>query len=145
MAKELEIDSLEADLLPEDKVERIKTLRQRFGTLAMVGDGINDGPALATADLSFAMASGTDVAMEAAGITLMRSDPLQILDSMEISSLTLRKIKENLFWAFLYNCLGIPAAAFGYLNPVLAGTAMALSSVSVVANSLLLGRWRPKY
>ncbi len=144
LADALGMDRLMAEVLPEAKLQAVQALRKEHGLLAMVGDGINDGPALAAADLSFAMASGADVAMEAAGVTLMRNDPLQVLDAMEISDHTLRKIKQNLFWAFLYNTLGIPAAAFGLLNPMLAGLAMALSSFSVVSNSLLLGRWRPR-
>ncbi len=144
LAQALGIDEVESDVLPEAKLAAVKRLQTKLGPLAMVGDGINDGPALAAADLSFAMASGADVAMEAASITLMRNDPMQILDAIQIAEETLGKIKQNLFWAFLYNALGIPAAALGYLSPMLAGAAMALSSVSVVSNSLLLNRWRPQ-
>ena len=144
VAAELEIDIVEAPVQPDRKAAIVTGLKQRHGTVAMVGDGINDAPALAAADVGIAMSSGTDVAMEAAGITLMRSDPARVADAIEISRATVAKIRQNLFWAFFYNAIGIPAAAIGLLNPVIAGAAMALSSVSVVSNALLLRRWRPR-
>lgn len=141
-AKTLGMTRVYAETLPADKVKRLAELRQEYSCVAMVGDGINDAPALAAADVGIAMASGTDVAMHAAGITLMRGDPMMVVDAIAISKRTVAKIHQNLFWAFIYNVIGIPAAAFGLLNPMIAGAAMAASSVSVVANALLLRRWR---
>ena len=142
VADKLGIGEVRANVLPDGKAEVIAEL-QRTGTVAMVGDGINDAPALAAASVGLAMGSGTDVAMHAAGVTLMRPDPRLVAAAIEISRRTTRKIQQNLFWAFAYNVVGIPLAALGLLNPVLAGAAMALSSVSVLANTLLLRRWHP--
>jgi len=137
------IDEVRANVLPEQKADAVRALAQD-GPVAMVGDGINDAPALAAADVGIAMGSGTDVAMHAAAITLMRSDPTLVAAALDISRRTVRKIRQNLFWAFAYNIVGIPLAAFGLLDPVVAGAAMAFSSVSVVANTLLLRRWSPQ-
>lgn len=145
VAGSLGIVSVDAEVMPADKsaiVERIKTAG---GRVAMVGDGINDAPALAAADVGIAMGSGTDVAMQAAGITLMRGDPRLVPAALDVSRRTYAKIRQNLFWAFAYNAVGIPLAALGLLSPMVAGAAMAFSSVSVLTNALLLKRWRPAY
>ncbi|MDE0422189.1 MAG: heavy metal translocating P-type ATPase [Gammaproteobacteria bacterium] len=143
LAAEVGIEEAHARVLPDEKAAFVQKRAAAGEQVAMVGDGINDAPALAAADVSFAIGTGTDVAMEAAGITLMRPAPTLIPAALDVSRTTFRKIKQNLFWAFVYNVIGIPAAALGYLSPTLAGAAMAFSSVCVVSNSLLLRRWKP--
>ncbi|WP_175709538.1 heavy metal translocating P-type ATPase [Burkholderia ambifaria] len=143
VAAALGIGEVHAQVLPDDKARVVAELKRTHGgVVAMVGDGINDAPALAAADVGIAMATGTDVAMHTAGITLMRGDPALVADAIDISKRTYRKIQQNLFWAFVYNLIGVPLAALGWLNPVIAGAAMAFSSVSVVTNALLLRRWK---
>ena len=137
------IRHVSARALPEDKARHIADRRAQRLIVGMVGDGVNDAPALAAADVSFAIGAGTDVAIETADVTLMRNDLLAVADAIDLSRATLRKVRQNLFFAFFYNALGIPLAALGMLNPVIAGAAMALSSVSVVTNSLMLRHWRP--
>jgi Cu+-exporting ATPase len=145
VGQQLGVQRIVANMLPADKAASIAALKQDGATIAMVGDGINDAPALAAADVGIAMSSGTDVAMHAAGITLMRGDPALVAAAISISRRSYSKIRQNLFWAFIYNLVGIPLAAFGLLNPMVAGAAMALSSVSVISNALLLRRWKPEH
>ncbi|MCM2308236.1 MAG: cadmium-translocating P-type ATPase [Sulfuritalea sp.] len=142
VAREAGITHFEAEVLPGDKAAAVNQLKGGGRLVGMAGDGINDAPALAAADVSFAMAAGSDVAMQAADVTLMRDDLGSVADAISLSRATLSKIRQNLFFAFIYNVLGIPLAALGMLNPVIAGAAMAASSVSVVSNSLLLRRWQ---
>ncbi|WP_244293222.1 cation-translocating P-type ATPase [Stappia sp. TSB10P1A] len=144
VAAEAGIARVIAGVAPEGKAETVAELTGKGRTVAMVGDGVNDAPALAAASVGIAMGSGTEVAMETAGVTLMRARPDLVADAIDISRATVRKIRQNLFWAFIYNVVGIPLAAFGLLTPALAGAAMALSSVSVVTNAALLRRWRAK-
>lgn len=144
VALELGIEEYYSEVLPDEKSGIIKKLKEKNKTVSMVGDGVNDAPALALSDVGFAMSTGADVAMHSAEVTLMRGDPLLIPDAISVSNATYKKIKQNLFWAFFYNVVGIPLAAVGLLNPMIAGGAMALSSVSVLGNSLLLKRWKPK-
>jgi Cu+-exporting ATPase len=148
VGKIIGIDEVFAQIMPSDKAQMIHQLQNPPAVqkqyVAMIGDGVNDAPALAMADVGMAMSTGTDVAMQAAGITLMRGDPTLVADAIDISKKTWNKIAQNLFWAFAFNTIGIPMAALGYLSPMLAGSAMALSSFCVLSNALLLKRWHPK-
>jgi Cu+-exporting ATPase len=143
IAAALGIERWRAGVLPEEKAREVKKLQDGRRFVGMAGDGVNDAPALAAAHVSFALAAGSGAALDVADVTLMRNDLSGIVDAIELSAATLAKIRQNLFFAFIYNVLGIPLAAAGWLNPAIAGAAMALSSVSVVSNSLLLNRWKP--
>ncbi len=138
IAKTAGIENILAEVLPEGKAKELRELQKAGRVVAMVGDGVNDAPALALADIGIAMGEGSDIAMESADLTLMRGDLREIYAAIQISRKTMSKIKQNLFWAFFYNSVGIPFAAMGFLNPIVAGAAMAFSSVSVVSNSLSL-------
>jgi Cu+-exporting ATPase len=144
VAARLGIDDVAAEVLPEGKSARIAAWQAQGRRVAMVGDGVNDAPALAQADLGIAMGTGTDVAIAAAGITLLRGDPALVPAAIEVARRTHGKIRQNLAWAFGYNVIGLPLAAAGLLSPVVAGAAMALSSVSVLGSALWLARWRPR-
>lgn len=142
IARQVGVDEVVAEVLPEGKVETIEREKEKGLTVAMAGDGINDAPALAAADVGFAMGSGTDIAMESGDVVLVGAGIVPLVSAIKLSRATMRKIRQNLFWAFFYNCIGIPVAALGFLNPIVAGAAMAFSSVSVVTNSMLLKKSR---
>ena len=142
IAHQAGIQEYYAEVLPDLKARKVLELTERGQIVGMVGDGINDSPALAAASVGFAIGAGSDVSIEAAVITLMRNDLLQVVDAIDLSKATVHKAKQNLFFAFIYNILGIPLAAFGLLNPMIAGAAMALSSLSVLGNALLLRLWK---
>jgi P-type Cu+ transporter len=142
VAKQVDIQNVIAEVLPSDKAAKVEELKKKGLHVAMVGDGINDAPALAASDVGIAMGTGADVALEAADIALMKADMHGVINAILLSKATMRKIRQNLFWAFFYNLIGIALAAFGIVSPVIAGAAMALSSVSVVSNSLLLRRFK---
>ena len=143
IAKEVGIKKVIANVLPSDKVEQIGKIQREGKTVIMVGDGINDAPALTKADVGIAMGSGTDIAVDSGGIILLRSNLSDVVSAIEISKKTVSKIKQNLAYAFVYNVILIPVAAFGFLHPALSGIAMAASSVSVTLSSLSLKHWKP--
>jgi Cu+-exporting ATPase len=138
IARQLGIHQVIAEVLPSDKAKVIQGLQKQGESVAMVGDGVNDAPALATAHIGIAIGSGSDIAKETGGIILVRDDVRDVVAAIRLSRATMRKIKQNLFWAFVYNTVGIPIAALGFLNPIIAAAAMALSSLSVIVNSALL-------
>jgi len=142
IAREVGIDRVIAEVLPADKARVVQDLQRQGKVVAMVGDGVNDAPALAVADIGIAIGSGSDVAKETGGIILVKNDVRDVVAGIRLSRATMRKIKQNLFWAFIYNTVGIPVAALGFLNPIIAAAAMALSSLSVIVNSALLKRTR---
>jgi P-type Cu+ transporter len=143
VARELAIADYAAELTPQAKLDLVNALKGRGRVVAVVGDGVNDAPALAAADIGIAVGGGADAALETAGVALLRSDVGQVADALELARATRARIRENLFWASIFNLAGLPAAALGLLNPMLAGAAMAFSSLAVVLNSLRLSRWRP--